>query len=168
MAEPKSKDINLYRPAAGICLFNTDGKVFLGRRAGSRTRHVWQFPQGGIDAGETPLLGAMRELEEETGVKAQHIKSLGMIDDWLFYDFPKGFTGSKAAKGWHGQRQLWYAFRFTGKSKHIDLKAHKDIEFSDWRWGTLAEAEKLIVPFKRKVYARVAREFARFESPEHE
>ena len=56
-----------YRPAAGVMLLNADGKVFVGQRLDS-TLEAWQMPQGGLDPGEAPQAGALRELEEETGI----------------------------------------------------------------------------------------------------
>ena len=68
----------------------------------------------------------------------------------------------KKSQRWKGQRQKWFAVRLVGKESDFDLKAHPPIEFSSWRWGELAEAPTLIVPFKRNVYERVACEFKAF------
>jgi len=164
MSQP-SVDKTLYRPAAGIVIFNPKGQVWLGRRAGEKSKYRWQFPQGGIDKGEKPKDAAMRELWEETGLKPEHVAPLGRIKDWLYYDFPPEYKGRKATKGWHGQRQKWFAVRLSGKDKHFDLKAHPPIEFSDWKWGNLSDTADLIVPFKRKVYERLIIEFADYAKP---
>ena len=155
-------DKTLYRPAAGIALFNHQGEVFLGRRNSTNSPYVWQMPQGGIDAGESAKKAAIRELEEETGIQAKHITPLGRIDQWLYYDFPQGYKGAKRARGWHGQRQKWFAYRFDGKDKHVNLNAHKPAEFIDWRWDSLERAIVLVVPFKRPVYEHVASQFKKF------
>ena len=76
------------------------------------------------------------------------------------YDFPADYGGSKQARGWAGQKQQWFAFRFTGEESEIDLEAHGEIEFDAWRWGPLSEAPDRIVPFKRAVYEQVVAVFA--------
>ena len=50
---------------AGI-LRNSKGKVLVGERLGKDG--AWQFPQGGVDDGETALEALYRELEEEVGI----------------------------------------------------------------------------------------------------
>ena len=154
-----------YRPAAGVVIFNQDGRVWLGERKGEKSAYRWQFPQGGIDSGEKPKQAAFRELQEETGLKAKHVKLLGQLDEWLYYDFPPEFSGRKAMKGWRGQRQKWYAVQLVASESKIDLAAHKTVEFSSWKWGRLHEAPELIIPFKRKVYERLAIEFAGYANP---
>lgn len=154
------REPSLYRPAAGTVVFNSEGKVFMGRRKNASGPYVWQFPQGGIDKGERPKQAALRELYEETGITAQKVEVIGRIKPWLYYDFPPGFKGAKRARGWYGQRQKWYALKFLGNETDINLKAHRPIEFTDWRWIDLAMAAKLVVPFKRPVYERIEHAFS--------
>ena len=159
MLKPTTKKSD-YRPAVGVVIINDDGHVFLGRRRNQRGFWVWQFPQGGIDEGETPKQAAYRELYEETGIEKSHVKMIGEIDTWLYYDLPK-----ERRKRWRGQKQKWFAVRFKGKTKHINLGIEKPPEFSTYAWGTLDDACHLIVPFKRKVYKQIAREFKHFAKP---
>ena len=151
-------DLSRYRPNVGVVLFNRDGLVWYGRRAGTPGPHNWQFPQGGIDAGEDFEAAARRELAEETGVRSAEL--IGATEDWIAYAFPPGAGGPKAWRGFAGQKQKWFAFRFTGDESEIDLEAHGDIEFDAWRWAPLADAPDLIVPFKRPVYEQVVALFA--------
>lgn len=153
-----------YRRAAGIALFNTNGEVFMAKRANTKSQYVWQYPQGGIDKNENPRAAAIRELQEETGVTPDLIRPLGEIDKWLFYDFPPEISASRMAQKWQGQKQKWFAFQFIGRDNQIDLETHDQIEFVDWKWGSLAEAVSLIVPFKRPIYETVQSEFSRFET----
>jgi putative (di)nucleoside polyphosphate hydrolase len=152
-----AKDLSLYRPNVGVVVFNARGQVWLGRRAGASGVRIWQFPQGGVDEGEDLEAAARRELEEETGITS--VEVLGRTQEWLPYDFPKGYAGSKASRGWKGQRQIWFAVRFVGQEAEIDLEHHQEIEFDAWRWADIDEAIDLVVPFKRPAYAQVIAEF---------
>lgn len=158
-------DIDKYRPCVGIAVFNSEGKVWLGKRFGQKGSYNWQMPQGGMDKGETAEIAAARELFEETGITLDMVIPIGEVEDWLFYDFPPEYKGRKATKGWQGQRQKWFAFRFHGDESQIDLQSHGPQEFSKWRWDDLSKTPEFIVSFKRKVYERLTSEFERFSRP---
>ncbi len=151
-------DVPLYRENVGVVVFNREGRVWLGRRFHTQGMHSWQFPQGGVDPGEDLQAAARRELYEETGIKS--VSLLGRIEDWIAYDFPPGFTGSKAAKGYRGQKQAWFAFLFEGKDSEVDLTAIPPQEFEEWRWADIAEAPDLVIEFKRDAYLKVIEAFS--------
>jgi putative (di)nucleoside polyphosphate hydrolase len=157
-------DLSCYRPNVGVVLFRSDGKVWLGRRAATPGPFNWQFPQGGVDKGEDLHAAALRELAEETGVTS--VSLLGRTEDWIVYDFPPEHKGSKAARGWKGQKQIWFAMRFEGEDAEVDLHAHHDddgdVEFDAWRWADLNEARDHVVPFKRAAYEQVVEAFSDF------
>ena len=140
-----------YRPCVGIMLFNRDGKVFVGKRI-DQTVEGWQMPQGGIDKGETPRQAALRELLEEVGTDQAEI--IAEMDDWVTYDLPAHLVGVAFKGKYRGQRQKWFALRFTGQDSEIDLTAHEP-EFSSFQWVSLDALPELIVPFKRETYKAV-------------
>jgi putative (di)nucleoside polyphosphate hydrolase len=121
------------------------------------------MPQGGIDGDEDPRDAVMRELWEETGVA--NADYLGETD-WLSYEFPP-FTGPSSHRlaKFRGQRQKWFALRFTGSEREIDPLTSRNgqpPEFDQWRWERLELVADLVVPFRRDVYRAVARHFAAF------
>jgi putative (di)nucleoside polyphosphate hydrolase len=156
-------DPGTYRDNVGIVVFDRRGRVWLGKRTGARHPHNWQFPQGGVDAGEDLEAAARRELHEETGISS--VSLIARAEEWIAYDFPPDFQGSKKARGFRGQRQAWFAFRFEGDDGEVDLSAHPPAEFEDWRWADLAEAADLVVPFKREAYLKVVQAFAPYAAP---
>jgi putative (di)nucleoside polyphosphate hydrolase len=163
---PKYEDLP-YRPCAGLCVINRKGLVFVGRRTDGPEHtdetHVWQMPQGGIDDGEKSYQAALRELYEETSIKS--VEKLGEIKGWLVYDIPKKFAKKAWDGKYRGQTQKWYALRFTGKDREIDIDnpgGGHEPEFVDWRWVPMADLPDLVVPFKRKTYERVVKAFSRF------
>jgi len=155
-----------YRRNVGIAIFNPQGKIWLGKRFGEDGPHVWQCPQGGIDKGEKPKHAAKRELFEETGLIAKDMEYLGRIKPWLYYDFtPKMLARKKKRLRHIGQRQKWYAYRYSGDGSDVNLTAHGPQEFSEWRWADLHTIADTIVPFKRPVYERLIVEFEQFAKP---
>jgi putative (di)nucleoside polyphosphate hydrolase len=154
-------DYPKHRPNVGVVLFHRDGRVWLGRRNKQAPPHNWQFPQGGVDEGEDLETAARRELAEETGVSS--VELLGRTEGWITYDFPpEVLANEKRARGWLGQKQVWFAYRFIGDDAEIDLEADEHVEFDAWKWGRLDEAPELIVPFKREVYEAVVTAFKGF------
>ena len=143
-----------YRPCVGMMVLNREGLVFIGRRTDGPEHidatHVWQMPQGGIDEGEDPYPAALRELYEETSIRS--VEKLGEIADWLTYDIPRDIVGQAWKGKYRGQKQKWYALRFTGDDSEIDV-AHPggghEPEFVEWRWEPMERLPDLVVPFKR-------------------
>lgn len=160
MSPKPTQSPNRYRPCVGIVIFSRKGQVWIGKRNGEKGTHKWQFPQGGIDKGESPKEAAIRELWEETGLKPKDYEIVGQTDDWLYYDFPESYKAQKKVRKWAGQKQIWFAVRMTTKKNPFDLNAHPPKEFSKWKWSGLKKAPKLIVPFKRNVYEELVSTFS--------
>jgi putative (di)nucleoside polyphosphate hydrolase len=155
-----------YRPCVGIMVLNREGLVWAGKRTPvgnseyDGSPQLWQMPQGGIDKGEDPEQAAYRELYEETGMET--VALLGRSKGWIHYDLPPELIGIGLKGKYRGQRQAWFAFRFTGDEHEIRIApppgGHEQ-EFDDWAWKPMEDLPGLIVPFKRAVYDQVIAEF---------
>ncbi len=144
-----------YRPGVGIMLFNSAGQVLVARRI-DMVSEAWQMPQGGIDAGESPIDAAFRELQEEIGTAKAEL--LAEAEDWLNYDLPHDLVAMLWQGRFRGQTQRWFAMRFTGVDADIDIETENP-EFTEWKWAEVSALPDLIVPFKRDLYAEVVRRF---------
>lgn len=156
-----------YRPNVGAVLFNRMGEIFVARRADLPNAEGapggWQLPQGGIDPDEDPRTAVLRELEEEIGTGDATI--IGEHPDWLTYDLPPELLGKALGGRYRGQRQRWFALRFTGRDSDVRLDLDPHPEFDAWRWAPLSELPGMAVAFKRPIYDVLARSFARFAVP---
>ncbi|WP_114950778.1 RNA pyrophosphohydrolase [Sphingosinicella terrae] len=150
-------DEDLYRPGVGLMLLNRKRKVWVGQRLDS-TLEAWQMPQGGLDPGEEPLEGALRELEEETGIRADLVEIVARAKESLTYDLPQDLIGKIWSKPWRGQRQVWFLARFLGEDADVDI-ATPEPEFRAWKWADPIELPALIVPFKKKLYEDIVAAF---------
>jgi len=144
-----------YRLNVGLIIVNNYGKVLICKRKNS---NQWQFPQGGIDKGESPIEAAKREIFEEVGIKPSKIKVLGKIKDWVKYEIPKELAKkSFKKKGIVGQKQKWFIFKIKSEAC-ISFVNDPDNEFDDFAWVSYWHPIALIVSFKKEVYRSVLAE----------
>ena len=153
-------DDHLYRRGVGVMLLNRDGKVFVAARI-DNPEHAWQMPQGGLDEGEDPWACALRELEEETGIRPDLVELIAECPERLRYDLPEEWRAKVWGGKWRGQLQHWFLARFLGSDEDVNLDTDHP-EFRDWKWVEPDEVPKLIVPFKRGLYERLLKDFAPF------
>lgn len=144
-----------YRTGVGIMLLNTENQVFVARRI-DPVSEAWQMPQGGMDPGESPVQAALREMKEEIGTDKAVV--LRESADWYTYDLPDALIGKIWGGRFRGQKQKWFAMRFTGTDADIDIATH-DPEFCEWKWMDMRALLDIIVPFKRSLYRAVIEEF---------
>jgi putative (di)nucleoside polyphosphate hydrolase len=149
-----------YRPAAAIMLLNAEGKVFVAQRIDNMLE-AWQMPQGGLDRDEDPEAGALRELEEETGIGPHLVEILAKAPQELLYDLPPELAGKVWGGKFRGQAQHWFVARFLGSDADVNLDTPEP-EFRAWKWVDASELVDLIVPFKRELYAQVVDIFAEY------
>ena len=147
-----------YRPAAGIMLLNREAKVFVAQRLDS-SLEAWQMPQGGLDEGEDPQAGALRELEEETGIRSELVEILARAPAELSYDLPDDLLGKIWKGRYRGQNQHWFLARFLGRDEDVNIETAEP-EFRAWKWAEPGELPAMIVPFKKKLYEDVLEAFA--------
>ncbi|WP_394129702.1 RNA pyrophosphohydrolase [Shewanella maritima] len=150
-------DSDGFRANVGIIICNKFGQVMWARRYG---QHSWQFPQGGVDDGETPEQAMYRELYEEVGLRPEHVKILTTSRSWLRYRLPKRLVRHDSKPVCIGQKQKWYLLQLKSHESAINLDSSGHPEFDDWRWVSFWYPVRQVVSFKRDVYRKVMKEFA--------
>ena len=153
-----------YRPNVGIIICNCKNEVFWGKRI---REHSWQFPQGGIKAGETPEKAMYRELQEEVGLGAEHVRILGRTRDWLRYEVPDQWVRRDWRGNYRGQKQIWYLLRLVGRDCDVRLRASEKPEFDAWRWNDYWVPLDSVIEFKRDVYQQALNELAKYVHRNH-
>lgn len=146
-----------YRPNVGIILVNQKNEVFWGKRI---REHSWQFPQGGIKYGESPVQAMYRELREEVGLLPEHVRILGRTRNWLRYNVPEDFIRRDSRGIYKGQKQIWFLLRMVGRDTDVSLRATRHPEFDAWRWSHYWVPLDAVIEFKREVYTQALNELA--------
>ena len=146
-----------YRPNVGMMIINQKKEIFVGKRI-DHPSNFWQMPQGGIDAQEIPSIAALREMEEEVGIKKNNVDLLTESKDWYYYSIPSDLAKTLWKGKYKGQRQKWFLYKFKGTDKDVNIHTEHP-EFSDYKWVTKDFLVPNIVPFKKKIYEKLLLEF---------
>jgi putative (di)nucleoside polyphosphate hydrolase len=137
---------------------NDLGQVLWARRVGGRD--AWQFPQGGINRGESPEQALYRELHEEIGLLPEAVEVLGCTRGWLRYRLPKAFVRKGQNPVCIGQKQKWYLLRLVADDTQVRLDRNEKPEFDHWQWVSYWYPLNQVIEFKREVYRRAMKELA--------
>lgn len=145
-----------YRKNVGLIVLNQENQLLVCRRKDQQT---WQFPQGGIDSGESPQAAAFRELFEEVGIHKREVKVVKKSDHWFDYDLPEKYQKrSDTMRKFKGQTQKWFMFK-ANTELNVSLCNDVQQEFVDYKWVSFWYPLSHIVLFKKDVYQNVLNEF---------
>jgi putative (di)nucleoside polyphosphate hydrolase len=139
-------------------LANDKGQLLWARRIGGH--NAWQFPQGGISAGETPEEALYRELHEEVGLSPEAVEILGATKGWLRYRLPRRYIRDGQKPVCIGQKQKWFLLRMLEEDTAVQLDRNKKPEFDHWQWVSYWYPLDQVISFKREVYRRAMKELA--------
>lgn len=160
-AKPHIAGMVRYRPNVAALVVNPAGCLLICERA--TIPGAWQFPQGGVDAGETLEEALFREVREEVGLEPRHYEVIARRQGYR-YLYPQQVRGKKVRKhGNHGQEQTYFLCRLSEGAPPINVD-QKPREFRAYRWIPPEEFDLDWLPdFKRDVYREVMRDFFRIE-----
>ena len=150
-----------YRPNVAALLVNSVGNLLICERW--TIPGAWQFPQGGVDAGESLLEALLREVSEEVGLEANHYEVITHREGYR-YLYPEHVRGKKIRKhGSHGQEQTYFLCHLKHGAPQVNVN-QKQREFRAYRWILPEEFDLDWLPaFKRDVYREVMRDFFQVE-----
>ena len=186
MDRSENIDRHGFRPNVCTVIQNDAGQVLWARRVGGRD--AWQFPQGGIHAGESVKEAMYRELFEEVGLEPEAVQIVASTSGWLRYRLPRHMRrrGShrdtsrrrddgrsqsapaaavaRPAEGstvrFLGQKQKWFLLRLIAGDEAVRTDRTQKPEFDHWRWVSYWYPLSEVVAFKRDVYRRALTELA--------
>ena len=142
-----------------MLLYHPRGDLWLGERFGEPG--VWQFPQGGVDAGSTLYDNVLRELEEELGITTKELGKITPLTARHEYFFSKPRAYGKEI--FAGQSQTFWAVEFVGPDSAFKLDGH-DQEFAAWQWCALGSVLDIVEPKRRPGYVAPVNEISRLVS----
>ncbi len=150
-----------YRPNVAALVVNPAGSLLICER--KTAPGAWQFPQGGVDAGETVEQALFREVREEIGIAPKFYDVIEKRDGYR-YLYPPAVRVKKVRKhGNHGQEQTYFLCHLKPYAPQVNVH-QKPPEFRAYRWILPTEFDLDWLPgFKRDVYREVMRDFFKVE-----
>ena len=152
---------------AAVIIHPTENKVLMFRRiaekdkktgffvGGGQLKWNWQFPQGGVNDGESEERALFRELKEEIGTRDVNIIKVGKKR--IRYHYPlkvkRVLDQQPQWRLFRGQQQCWFLLHLNCHTDKISFD-HEPIEFDSFRWINPRKGLKMVVPFKRKAYRK--------------
>lgn len=146
-----------FRSNVGIIIANAQGELLWARRVG---QDAWQFPQGGINQGESPEQALFRELQEEVGLTEKDVEVLACTRGWLRYRLPQRLLRRDSKPLCIGQKQKWFLLRMLSADDSVSFDSDHKPEFDQWRWVSYWYPLDQVVAFKKEVYRRALKELA--------
>lgn len=150
-------DSDGFRANVGIILSNAEGRLLWAKRIG---QDAWQFPQGGIRGDESPEDALFRELEEEVGLRPEHVRLVGQTRRWLRYRLPRRYIRRRSRPVCIGQKQKWFFLQLIAPESCVRFDVSDTPEFDGWRWVDYWRPLDEVVFFKREVYRNALQELA--------
>ena len=149
-------DQNGYRSCVCIVIANSQGQVFWGKRV---HQAAWQFPQGGLESGESVETAMYRELQEETGLAEHQVTCLAVTKHWYRYRLPKHMLKHNQS-GFVGQKQKYCLLKLHNDDHTFVLDGHAQPEFDDWSWVSYWYPVGQVWAPKREAYRGALKELA--------
>ncbi|MDC0588383.1 RNA pyrophosphohydrolase [Porticoccaceae bacterium] len=146
-----------YRSNVAIVIGDGNGRLFWAKRVGQQ---AWQFPQGGIDHGESVEDALYRELYEEVGLKSDDVKIIQRSKRWLRYNIPEQMQRKHSKPLCIGQKQRWFYLQMTCDPANVRFDTSGSPEFDDWQWVNYWYPVNSVISFKRTIYRNALQEFS--------
>ncbi len=143
-----------YRHNVAIVMMNARGQIFWARRL---KQDSWQFPQGGVNEGESTLQALYRELHEEVGLSPADVRIVAVTPGWLRYQLPERMQ--RPGSRFVGQKQKWFLLQLVAPDDAVNLNATGHPEFDRWRWVDYFYPLDQVIAFKRHVYRKALERF---------
>ena len=142
-----------FRPNVAALILNRDGELLVCERI--KSPGAWQFPQGGVDDGESCEEALAREVMEEVGIPPDDYK-VKEYREGYFYFYPAHI---REKKKWDGQKQTYFLCKLKKKAAGVNLDVENP-EFANYSWVKPEDFDIDWLPgFKVEVYREVMRDF---------